>query len=33
MILFDRHAGFTFIAAEEREGILKNLIQEENIRI
>lgn len=30
MILFGRHAGFTFIGAEERRGILKNLIQEED---
>lgn len=28
MILFDRHAGFVFIAREERRGIFKNLLQE-----
>jgi len=33
VILFDRRVGFMFIAAEERRGILKNLIEEEGIGI
>lgn len=33
VILFDRCTGVTFTAVEERRGILKHLVQEENIGI